>query len=115
MERKRRDLDLRYAEVATPYSCAEVYHASPSPTLPLATDAHQTVPRTAQDLYRALGLLDPRHDPRPPLRSQQRGAVLGTPAGPQGKHDAAAVARVLPRKNGQSGCQAGAPTPRFRR
>src|ERR1700732_1846644 len=114
MKRKRRDPDLRYAEVATPCSFAEVYHVSPSPTLPLATDAHQTVPPTAQDLYRTLGPLAPRHDPRPPLRPQQRGSVPGTPAGPQGKHPAAALARVLPGKNGQGGRQAGLQTPRFR-
>src|SRR6478672_4837542 len=106
MERKRRDRDLRYAEVATPYSCAELDHVSPSPTLPLATDAHQTVSSTAQDFYRALGPLDSRHDPRATLRTQQRGPVPGTPAGPQGKHHAPALARVLPGKNGQSGGQA---------
>src|SRR5207244_1383689 len=111
MEKKRRDLDLRYAEVATPYSGAELYHVSPSSTLPLATDARQTLPPPAQDLCRPLGPVDPRHDPRPPLRPQQCGPVPGTPAGPQGKHPAPTLARILPGKNGQSGRQAGAQTP----
>ena len=114
MKRKRRDADLRYAEVATPGSRAEVFHVSPSSTLPPATNPRQTLPSTAQDLCRASGPLDPRHGSRPTPRPRQRGVVSGTNPRTPGKHSAAAVARVLSGKNRQGGRQARTPTTRLR-
>src|SRR5437868_15101104 len=112
----RRDRSFRYAGVVhTAPDNAEVFHVSPSPTLPMDRRIDQPPGRLASRLRRPACPVVAGHPPGPTLWFEQRQLLLGATAGPVRQYLAATLARVVSRGLGQGRCQARGQAPRPRR